>query len=52
VISLLDVNVLVALLVPEHEDHGRAQEWFASEAVVNGSVSGSPRVVGGLTERQ
>jgi toxin-antitoxin system PIN domain toxin len=36
VISLLDVNVLVALLVPEHEHHARAQQWFATEAVVNG----------------
>ena len=35
-ISLLDVNVLVALLVPEHEHHVRAQKWFAAEAVVNG----------------
>lgn len=35
-ISLLDVNVLVALLVPEHEHHLRAVEWFASEAVQNG----------------
>jgi hypothetical protein len=25
---LLDVNVLVALLWPAHEDHGRVQEWF------------------------
>lgn len=35
-ISLLDVNVLVALLVPEHVHHVRAQEWFGAEAVVNG----------------
>ena len=35
-ISLLDVNVLVALLVPEHAHHVRAQEWFAAEAVVRG----------------
>jgi toxin-antitoxin system PIN domain toxin len=26
---LLDVNVLVALLWPPHEGHGRAQSWFA-----------------------
>ena len=28
-VSLLDVNVLVALLVPEHEHHTPAQKWFA-----------------------
>jgi toxin-antitoxin system PIN domain toxin len=27
---LLDVNVLVALLWPAHEDHGRVQEWFGA----------------------
>lgn len=27
---LLDVNVLVALLWPAHEDHGRVQQWFAA----------------------
>jgi toxin-antitoxin system PIN domain toxin len=32
-VSLLDVNVLVALLVPEHEHHLRAVEWFATDAV-------------------
>jgi toxin-antitoxin system PIN domain toxin len=26
---LLDVNVLIALLWPPHEDHARAQKWFA-----------------------
>jgi toxin-antitoxin system PIN domain toxin len=36
VVSLLDVNVLVALLVPEHEHHGLAQEWFARDAVIHG----------------
>jgi len=36
VLSLLDVNVLVALLVPEHEHHIRAQEWFAHEAATHG----------------
>ena len=29
---LLDVNVLIALLWPPHEDHGRAQKWFAQNA--------------------
>jgi toxin-antitoxin system PIN domain toxin len=36
VVSLLDVNVLVALLVPEHEHHIRAVDWFATDAVGNG----------------
>ena len=31
-VGLLDVNVLVALLVPEHEHHTAAIEWFATEA--------------------
>lgn len=35
-VSLLDVNVLVALFVPEHEHHASAQEWFAREAVIHG----------------
>jgi toxin-antitoxin system PIN domain toxin len=30
--SLLDVNVLVALMWPTHEFHARAQEWFARRA--------------------
>ena len=30
--SLLDVNVLVALLVPEHQHHATAVNWFANEA--------------------
>ena len=34
--SLLDVNVLVALLVPEHEHHTRAVEWFTTDAVEHG----------------
>ncbi len=29
---LLDVNVLIALLWPPHEAHGRAQRWFAKNA--------------------
>jgi predicted nucleic acid-binding protein len=33
VVSLLDVNVLVALLVPEHEHHIRSVEWFAANAI-------------------
>jgi toxin-antitoxin system PIN domain toxin len=36
VVSLLDVNVLVALLVPEHEHHVRAVDWFAGDAIANG----------------
>ena len=35
-VSLLDVNVLVALLVPEHEHHWLAVDWFAREAVNDG----------------
>jgi toxin-antitoxin system PIN domain toxin len=30
---LLDVNVLIALLWPPHEDHRRAQRWFAQNAL-------------------
>jgi uncharacterized protein len=29
---LLDVNVLIALLWPDHEFHGRAQRWFHQNA--------------------
>jgi toxin-antitoxin system PIN domain toxin len=36
VISLLDVNVLVALLLPEHEHHVAAQDWFTTEAAADG----------------
>jgi uncharacterized protein len=36
VVSLLDVNVLVALLVPEHEHHTRAVEWFTTDGVEHG----------------
>jgi uncharacterized protein len=32
VVGLLDVNVLVALLVTEHEHHGAAMEWFTTES--------------------
>ena len=31
-VGLFDVNVLVALLVPEHEHHATAMAWFATEA--------------------
>ncbi|MCL4848678.1 MAG: PIN domain-containing protein [Acidobacteria bacterium] len=30
--ALLDVNVLVAIVVPEHEHHGVALGWYTSEA--------------------
>ena len=33
-VGLLDVNVLVALLVPEHEHHAAAMGWFTTAAVV------------------
>ena len=29
----MDVNVLVALLVPEHQHHNAAMEWFTREAI-------------------
>jgi uncharacterized protein len=32
VTGLLDVNVLVALGVPEHEHHDAALTWYTSEA--------------------
>jgi len=32
VVALLDVNVLVALLVPEHVHHGAALAWYTAEA--------------------
>jgi predicted nucleic acid-binding protein len=31
VVGLLDVNVLVALLIAEHQHHDAAIEWFAAE---------------------
>ena len=31
-VGLLDVNVLVALLVPEHEHHSAAIAWFAASS--------------------
>ena len=34
--GLLDVNVLVALLVYEHEHHALALDWFSSEAATGG----------------
>ena len=30
--GLLDINVLLALAWPKHQDHGKACAWFASEA--------------------
>ena len=35
-VGLLDVNVLVALLVPEHQHHTSALAWFTKEAVTHG----------------
>jgi uncharacterized protein len=35
-VGLLDVNVLVASLVPEHEHHAAALEWFTTEAAPQG----------------
>jgi len=31
-VSLLDVNVLIALMWPAHESHERAQRWFRKHA--------------------
>jgi uncharacterized protein len=36
VVGLLDVNVLVALLIPEHQHHTFALKWFSSEAAAGG----------------
>jgi uncharacterized protein len=36
VVSLLDVNVLVALLVPTHEHHTVARQWVVSKGAVEG----------------
>jgi len=36
VVGLLDVNVLVALLVPEHQHHALAMDWFATQGVGQG----------------
>lgn len=35
-VGLLDVNLLVALLVPEHEHHAAATDWFTAEAGQHG----------------
>ena len=35
-VGLLDVNVLVALLVPEHQHHTAAMEWFTTDAAQHG----------------
>jgi toxin-antitoxin system PIN domain toxin len=36
VVGLLDVNVLVALLVPAHEHHALARRWVTSTGAVEG----------------
>jgi toxin-antitoxin system PIN domain toxin len=36
VIGLLDVNVLVALLVPVHEHHASAQRWLLTDGARDG----------------
>jgi len=36
VIGLLDVNVLVALFVPEHQHHIAAMDWFTANAGEHG----------------
>ena len=37
--GLLDVNVLVALLVPTHEHHARARQWVTSTGAVEGRAT-------------
>ena len=32
-VYLLDVNVLIALIDPNHVHHDRAHQWFAAEGV-------------------
>jgi uncharacterized protein len=34
--NLLDVNVLVALFIPEHQHHSLALNWFSRNAVTEG----------------
>jgi uncharacterized protein len=48
VISLLDVNVLVALLVPEHEHHVVAQDWFAMEGAAQGWATSAVTELGAV----
>jgi len=36
VLSLQDVNILVALIVPEPEHQASALQWFATEAINDG----------------
>lgn len=43
-VHLLDANVLIALVLPEHQHHGRARRWFAGGPV----VATSPTVQGAL----
>lgn len=38
-VGLLDVNVLVALIVPEHEHHDAALTWYSTDAVQHGWAS-------------
>lgn len=47
-VSLLDVNVLVALLVPEHEHHVLAQDWFAKEAAAHGWATSAVTELGAI----
>jgi predicted nucleic acid-binding protein len=56
VAGLLDVNVLVALLVPTHEHHVLARGWVLSQGAVDGWATcpvtelGAIRVCGQLPE--
>ena len=35
-VGLLDVNVLIALVLPEHEHHAAASSWFRTEGLAHG----------------
>lgn len=45
-IGLLDVNVLVALIVPEHEHHAVALRWFTTQATKDGWATCSATELG------
>lgn len=53
---LADVNVLIALIDPEHVDHERATDWFADRGQVRWATcpivqNGVIRIVGGASYR-
>jgi predicted nucleic acid-binding protein len=46
VVGLLGVDVLVALLVPAHEHHAAAMDWFTTEASAHGWATGAVTELG------